>query len=167
MSENDAGNIGPNKGAQDVKSRALSPNNSGFRVVRKATPATAKKDMLRIGTRAAQIEARNKIKQKFLEAYTQTCTLTAAAKIAGVDRGTHYKWLKADKAYCEQFASTHETTIESLEAEARKRAFDGSDVLLIFLLKGARPEKYRERYEHIGKEGGPITVTFGGRYKPQ
>ncbi len=32
-----------------------------------------------------------------------------------------------------------------MEAEARRRAFAGSDTLLIFLLKGARPDKYRER----------------------
>ena len=31
-----------------------------------------------------------------------------------------------------------------------------SDTLLIFLLKGARPETYRERHEHTGKHGGPI-----------
>jgi hypothetical protein len=31
-----------------------------------------------------------------------------------------------------------------------------SDSLLQFLLRGARPEKYRERYEHTGPAGGPI-----------
>jgi hypothetical protein len=33
-----------------------------------------------------------------------------------------------------------------------------SDTLLIFLMKGARPEKYRDnaRVEHTGKDGGPI-----------
>lgn len=32
-----------------------------------------------------------------------------------------------------------------LEGEASRRAMSGSDLLLIFLLKGLRPEKYRER----------------------
>ena len=52
-----------------------------------------------------------------------------------------------------------------LEAVARKRAIIGSDVLLIFLLKGHRPEKYRERYqvEHAGKvkveeQGDPFEI---------
>lgn len=41
-----------------------------------------------------------------------------------------------------------EEAADVLEAEARRRAtVGGSDVLLIFLLKGARPEKYRDRYE--------------------
>ena len=33
---------------------------------------------------------------------------------------------------------------DTLEDEARKRAFAGSDVLLMFLLKGLRPQKWRE-----------------------
>lgn len=33
-----------------------------------------------------------------------------------------------------------------------------SDTLLIFLLKGARPEKYRERNEITGSGGGPIVI---------
>jgi hypothetical protein len=28
--------------------------------------------------------------------------------------------------------------------------------MLIFMLKGAKPEKYRERFEHSGPSGGPI-----------
>lgn len=31
-----------------------------------------------------------------------------------------------------------------------------SDRLLEILLKGAKPEKYRERFEHTGRDGGPI-----------
>lgn len=33
-----------------------------------------------------------------------------------------------------------------------------SDTLLIFQLKGAKPEKYRERIEHSGPDGGPIQI---------
>lgn len=32
-----------------------------------------------------------------------------------------------------------------LEREATRKAMAGSDLLIIFLLKGLRPEKYRER----------------------
>ena len=31
-----------------------------------------------------------------------------------------------------------------------------SDTLLIFLLKGRKPEMYRERYEHSGPGGRPV-----------
>lgn len=33
---------------------------------------------------------------------------------------------------------------DALEDEIRKRAFAGSDVLLMFMLKGIRPQKWRE-----------------------
>ena len=36
---------------------------------------------------------------------------------------------------------------EVRDAEARRRAFSGSDTLLIFLLKWIYPEKYRDRYD--------------------
>lgn len=37
-----------------------------------------------------------------------------------------------------------------------------SDTLLIFLLKGALPNTYRERIEHSGDENSPIHVTVKG-----
>src|SRR5262249_21583923 len=64
--------------------------------------------------------------------------------------------------------------VEVLEAELRRRAVEGwlepvyyrgkkvgdvrkfSDTCLIFALKGEKPEKYRERFEHAGKDGGPV-----------
>jgi len=46
-----------------------------------------------------------------------------------------------------------EDAVDVLEAVARRRAVQGSDTLLIFLLKAARPAKYRERHqvEHSGR----------------
>jgi hypothetical protein len=35
-----------------------------------------------------------------------------------------------------------------------------SDSLLMFLLRGARPEKYRERHTVSGENGGPIEATL-------
>ena len=39
-----------------------------------------------------------------------------------------------------------------------RRAIDGSDTLLIFMLKARRPEKFKDRqsHEHSGPGGGPI-----------
>ena len=45
-----------------------------------------------------------------------------------------------------------------MEAEARRRAMAGSDLLLIFLLKGLKPEKYRERHDVTGKKSGPFRL---------
>ena len=33
-----------------------------------------------------------------------------------------------------------------------------SDSLMAVLLKGAKPDIYKERYEHTGKDGGPLQV---------
>ncbi len=63
---------------------------------------------------------------------------------------------------------------DALEGEAHRRAVVGvlkpvyqggqrvgaireySDTLLIILLKAGRPEKFRDRFEHVGRGGGPI-----------
>lgn len=35
--------------------------------------------------------------------------------------------------------------VEALEDEARRRAFGGSDLLMMFMLKSAKPDRYRDR----------------------
>jgi len=50
---------------------------------------------------------------------------------------------------------------DRLEDEAVKRATKGkSDVLLIFMLKARRPEKFRDRVsaEHSGPGGAPLLI---------
>lgn len=126
---------------------------------------------------------------KFLAAYAQCGNLTQAAKLAGINRDSHYKWLQ-DPGYERDFAIAHSEACEWLEAEARRRAVQGteeplshqgriqykpqlnedgsikrneeghvlwtdtpeavrkySDVLLIFLMKGAMPHKYRDNFK--------------------
>ena len=64
-----------------------------------------------------------------------------------MDRTTHYYWLKHDPAYAAAFAEAHQMAVTWLEDVAVQRATAAehpSDVLLIFLLKAAKPEKYRD-----------------------
>jgi transposase-like protein len=42
------------------------------------------------------------LKKAFLAAYAKTCSIMRAAEAAGIDRRTHYRWLK-DANYKEQF----------------------------------------------------------------
>jgi hypothetical protein len=63
-----------------------------------------------------------------------------------------YKFLKNGKPIVHPV--THEPYYE----------LEYSDTLLIFLLKGIRPEKYRERFEHSGPEGGPIEFSDARAY---
>ena len=108
------------------------------------------------------------LKKKFLEAFASYGNVSAAAQAAGIRRREHYRWLEKDRKYAEEFADAELQAADALEMEARRRAQVGvwtgktavdvdskvkrimeySDTLLIFLLKGLKPEKYRERFDH-------------------
>src|SRR5947199_54739 len=92
----------------------------------------------------------------FLKAFEEAAAVADAAKRAGVNRVTVYKWRESDEGFARQWADVEERSTELLEREAVRRATDGSDVLLIFLLKSRRPERYRDH--HRGGAFGP-----GGR----
>ena len=102
-------------------------------------------------------------RQAFLEAYALVGNVSDAAKHAGVSRRVHYEWMN-DEQYADQFHHAQEQAADRLEREAVRKATAGiekavwykgeqvgterhySDVLLIFLLKGMRPEKFRDNY---------------------
>lgn len=115
--------------------------------------------------------------EKFIETLRRTGgNVSRACKAEGVGRATAYEWRAADEGFAKKWDEAVEAGLEELEQEARRRAFTGlkqaiyyqgkvvgyekeySDALLMFLLKGGKPEKYRERFEHTGKDGGPIRV---------
>lgn len=95
-------------------------------------------------------------KRAFLAAFAVLGNVSRAAASAGIDRRTHTTWKTEDGDYADAFVDAREHGADALVEEAQRRAFVGSDTLLIFLLKGLRPEVYRERYEHTGKDGGAI-----------
>ncbi len=80
----------------------------------------------------------------FLAALENTGSVTAAAEAAGVHRTAAYKQRSGDKAFSQQWDDAIDQAADTLEDEARKRAFGGSDILLMFLLKGIRPQRWRE-----------------------
>jgi hypothetical protein len=120
----------------------------------------------------------------FLAAFRETGNVSLSAAAAGIERTTHYKWLD-DDGYRARFDLAQDDAVDVLEAEARRRAVEGvdepvgwyqgvaggtvrkySDTLLIFLMKGAAPHKYRERHdvEHSGSIGTPeLTVVVKRR----
>jgi hypothetical protein len=123
-------------------------------------------------------------KRALLVAMTTTPNLGVACKVAEITRMTMYNWLRSDDAdFCVAYKEARDMGIAVAEDEAWKRATDGtiedvygslgagegtgvvgqksvkSDTMLIFMLKGARPETYRERFEHSGPAGGPIQVA--------
>lgn len=115
-------------------------------------------------------------KVAFLAAYSECGNITQAAEIADTARSNHYVWLNDDPDYPAAFAEADKQAIDKLEQEARRRAVHGveepvfhkgeicgtvqkySDTLLIFLMKGANPVKYREN-THV-EHSGNINMTF-------
>jgi len=97
-----------------------------------------------------------------------------------MDRMLHYRWLLEDPEYVTQFMVAKERGADALEDEAIRRAHEGmetdktrpgpngepvvirqySDLLMIFLLKGMRPQKYRDNVEVTGAGGGPVTAAI-------
>ena len=92
-----------------------------------------------------------------------------ACKVAGVGRSSHYEWMEANPEYLRAFEDAQEDAADNLEAEVYRRAVKGvrkpigwykgvaggyvreySDLLLMFVLKALRPEKYRERVDVRG-----------------
>ena len=116
-------------------------------------------------------------KRAMLNAYVAAGgSVVQACKAARVGRTTHYRWVMEDEVYAEAFAQAAYKAGETLEAEAVRRATQGvrkviyhlgvpigeetvySDTLLIFLMKGNMPNKYKDRVaqEISGPGGKPI-----------
>ena len=112
-----------------------------------------------------QIEQRKERQRTFLKEYIRTVNVRASAAVAGINRQTHYDWLNDHPEYREQFAAAKKESVAVLIQEARRRAVEGvekpvyhggklvgtridySDVLLMFLIKGELPEKYRDHFD--------------------
>jgi hypothetical protein len=110
-------------------------------------------------------------KRAYLRALVETGgNVTRACELAGIDRSTPYsrQW-KEDGELQAALESARDMAGEALESEAIRRAVEGveepvgwykgqaggyvrrySDVLLMFMLKGRYPERYRERVELRG-----------------
>lgn len=101
-----------------------------------------------------------------------------AAKAANLTRQSHYQWMKTDEHYQELHRQAMIQVTVVLEDEAIRRAIDGqekgiyyqgqqcgtelvhSDGLMMFLLRAADPEKYRERSDVKAKVD--VTHKFSG-----
>jgi hypothetical protein len=103
-------------------------------------------------------------KRLFLEIYANSGRASIACRAVGIGRSTEWLWRKRDSQFAALREQAHAMAVESMEDEARRRAVDGtvepvfaggkvcgsirrySDSLLIFLLKAAKPEVYRDRW---------------------
>ena len=117
-------------------------------------------------------------KDAFLAAYAECGNISTACLAAKVNRVTYYRWSEHDadfsaaaalalveagdklEEYARQWATLGVETVKeiyelkdgALELVRREQDRNINATLLIFLLKGAKPEKYRERLDvnHTG-----------------
>jgi hypothetical protein len=119
-----------------------------------------------------------KVKQGlFLSAFALTGIILDAAQSAGVDRRMVNYW-KEDPEFLARFTQAEKDAEERLEREAYRRAHQGtrkpvfyqgeecgavheySDTLLMFLMKGRNPKKWRDNTLNLGNaEGKPLKIA--------
>jgi hypothetical protein len=102
---------------------------------------------------------------KFLDALAKSGNVLLACRSAGIGRATAYVHRNRFPVFAQKWDDAIDESIDIMEAEARRRAIQGterrvfyqggeidvvrdySDVLLIFLLKAHRPERFRDNYD--------------------
>jgi hypothetical protein len=101
---------------------------------------------------------------RFIEVFSATGNVRLAATAAGVSRDAPYKRAQADPEFAASWLRSREDAVDGLEAECRRRALNGSDALLTFLLRAERPSKYRDRVEvtlDLRHEASKIAISLG------
>ncbi|HEV3340367.1 MAG TPA: hypothetical protein VG125_08415 [Pirellulales bacterium] len=126
------------------------------------------------------------VQATFLAAYAQAGgNITAACRVAGISRTSHYRWLKDDASYAERFQAAHEEACDAVEEEIKRRGQDGydqpvvyhgdisrdeqgqpvvvrkySDRLLMFRARALMPERYGERTRNEADDSPPRVVVI-------
>lgn len=116
--------------------------------------------------------------KKFISELSKRGIVRDAAAAAKINRSTAYARRKDDAEFADQWASAIEDAADRMESEAVRRAVVGvrkpvyykgtrvgyvqeySDGLLMFLLKGIRPHKFKDRTD-ITSGDEPIVISVG------
>lgn len=127
-----------------------------------------------------KMDTRTEIEQKsdFLCAYMDTYHIGRSAQIARIGINKVGKWRQLDAEFKEAFEEIVLAQCAELEAEAYRRAVTGtdepviqrgqevgkirrySDSLLIFLMKGMMPDKYRDKLIADPKRGSGTVLVL-------
>jgi hypothetical protein len=89
--------------------------------------------------------------EQFLAALRAGKSIAGAAGAAGLGRRTVYDWRERDPAFLERWDEAWDEGTDRLEDLALRGAEEGSERLLLALLRARRPERYaRTVVEHDG-----------------
>lgn len=134
------------------------------------------KDYFEIEDRKWTPALTRELKMVFLRAFARHGIISDGTVAAGITYRTFYRWKRDDETFNEDCKTAETMANDLMEREARRRAIDGferpiiyqgevtgeytdfSDALLTTLMKGNKPEKYKERTQHSGSIGRPLTL---------
>lgn len=85
--------------------------------------------------------------RRALAAFRELGTVSGACLKVGIGRRTWYDMLERDAEFAREVMEASEAVADELEAEAIRRAKEGSDTLLMFLLRARRRDVFGERQE--------------------
>jgi hypothetical protein len=136
---------------------------------------------------ALKTAQRRQRQRAFLRVFAECGVVTVAARNVNVSPYTINNWIDQEPAFAQAMQMARDASTDLLEAECRRRGKDGmeedvyyqgevvgkqrkySDLCLLAMLNAYRPEKFKQRHEHTGKDGGPIAVvhvTYDANMKP-
>ena len=76
------------------------------------------------------------LKKAMLDALEKSLGIvTTAAKIAGIDRGSHYNWMKDDEQYKSDVEDIGNIVLDFAESQLHKQIKEGQQASTIFYLK--------------------------------
>ena len=88
--------------------------------------------------------------------------VTTAARQAGIERTTHYNWLKEDEEYKRAVESLEDVALDFAETKLHTLIQNEDTAATIFYLKTKGKKRgYIERQEVTGSEGAPIILIAG------
>jgi hypothetical protein len=95
------------------------------------------------------------LKRAMIEALEKSLGIvTTAAKSAGIDRSTHYEWLKTDDEYRKAVEDIGDIALDFAESQLHKQISNGEVSSTIFYLKTKGKKRgyiERQETEHTGK----------------
>jgi hypothetical protein len=93
--------------------------------------------------------------------------VTVACKQVGIDRTTHYRWLKEDEEYKESVEEISDVALDFAESQLHKQIKDGNVAATIFFLKTQGKKRgyiEKQQLEHSTEE--PFILKLNG-VKPE
>lgn len=86
-------------------------------------------------------------KARWLSTFRKAGNRMDSCAAAGISRSGFYRWIAVDPAFGDEVQMAEEERRDRLEDEAVRRAMEGSDTMLIFMLKTLRRQQFGDRLE--------------------